>query len=113
MNTKILGRNRRHKRIRSRISGTPTKPRLAVFKSNRYVYAQLIDDTTGTTIGCSDSRKQEGKTLTDRSIKVGKKIADIAKEKNITEVVFDRGGFIYTGIVKALADSAREGGLTF
>lgn len=113
MNTKILGRNRRHNRIRTRLSGTPSRPRLAVFKSNRYVYVQLIDDTTATTLACADSRKQDGKTLTDRAIQVGKTIAQIAKEKGVNEIVFDRGGFIYTGLIKALADSARAEGLTF
>jgi len=113
MNTKILGRNRRHNRIRARLSGTPTRPRLAVFKSNRYVYVQLIDDTTSTTLACADTRKQEGKTLTERAIKVGTKIAQITKEKGINEIVFDRGGFVYTGLIKALADAARAEGLTF
>jgi large subunit ribosomal protein L18 len=103
----------RHNRIRAKISGTAERPRLAVFRSNRFVYAQLIDDVSGKTLAASDTRKQEGKTLTEKSTKVGSDIATKAKAAKVTEVVFDRGGFRYQGTILALAESARAGGLKF
>jgi len=106
-------RTRRHARIRSRISGTTLKPRLAVFRSNRYIYAQLINDEIGTTLAAADSRKVEGANLTARAMEVGKTIAKDAKKAGVEKVVFDRGGFQYQGIVAALAEGAREGGLQF
>lgn len=106
-------RIRRHKRIRARISGTATRPRIAVFKSNRYIYAQLIDDTTGTTLAAADSRKEKGATLALRATAVGASIAKQADAKKITDAVFDRGGFLFAGAVKAVAEGAREGGLKF
>ena len=106
-------RARRHTRIRSRVSGVASKPRLAVFRSNRYVYAQLINDETGTTLASADSREATGATLTQRGSSVGKAIAEGAKKAGIEKIVFDRGGFKYQGVVKALAEGAREGGLQF
>ena len=106
-------RARRHVRIRSRVSGTALKPRLAVFRSNRYVYAQLINDELGTTVASADSRTVTGANLTERGTAVGKTIAENAKKAGIEKVVFDRGGFKYQGVVAALADGARAGGLQF
>ncbi len=106
-------RTRRHARIRSRVSGTALRPRLAVFRSNRYIYAQLINDEASVTLGAADSRKMDGKNLTERAAAVGKTIAQLAKKAGIEAVVFDRGGFQYQGIVEALANGAREGGLQF
>ena len=105
-------RNSRKRRIRARVSGTPTKPRLSVFKSNKYIYAQLIDDVNGVTLAASSGIKSKAKPL-EQAQTVGKEIAAQAKDKGITEVVFDRSGYMYIGRVKALADSAREAGLTF
>lgn len=103
----------RHNRIRAKVSGTAERPRLAVFRSNRFVYVQLVDDTLGKTLAASDSRKVEGKTLTERAGSVGIDIAKKAKALGVNSVVFDRGGFRYQGAVASLADSAREGGLQF
>ena len=97
-------RKRRHKKIRSRISGTGTRPRLSIFKSNTGIYAQLIDDTKGVTLGAARGKN---------SVEVGKSIANQALEKKIKSVVFDRGGYNYTGKIKTLADSARKAGLKF
>jgi large subunit ribosomal protein L18 len=94
----------RKNRIRAKISGTPERPRLSVYKSNRYMEAQLIDDTSGRTLVSAKM---------DDAVKVGSEIAKKAKEKGITKVVFDRGGFRYTGRVATLATAAREGGLQF
>lgn len=111
-------RTRVHRRIRKKISGTPSRPRLAVHFSNRHVYAQVIDDTKGITL-CSastmDASLASPAKLANIEIatKVGSLIAERAKAKDITDVVFDRGGFIFHGKVKALADAAREGGLKF
>lgn len=106
-------RERRHKRIRARVSGTAERPRLAVYKSNKFMYAQLIDDTKGMTL-CQASDIKGGKgTKTERAIAIGASLAAEAKKQNITTVVFDRGGFRFTGRVKALADSARSAGLVF
>lgn len=103
----------RHARIRARVSGTAARPRLAVFRSNRFVYAQLINDEAGTTVASADSRKASGKNATERAVSVGKDIAEKAKKAGIEAIVFDRGGYRYQGIVAALADAAREGGLKF
>lgn len=102
----------RHNRIRAKVTGTSERPRLAIFKSNRFVYAQLIDDQKGVTIAASDSRAFKG-TLTEGAIAVGADIAKKATGKGVTSVVFDRGGFKYQGLIAALADSARGNGLTF
>ncbi len=116
MNTsaqKTIQKNRRHARIRAKVSGTAARPRLAVFKSNRFVYAQLINDDAGATIAASDSRLSKAKTARERAKEVGAAIAATAKEKGVTAVVFDRGGFAYQGVISALADGAREAGLAF
>lgn len=110
--TKKELRDRRHKRVRARITGTAARPRLAVFKSNKFVSAQLIDDEAQTTIAAAHGRSFPG-PLSKQAVAVGKAVADAAKAKGITTVVFDRGGYEYGGQVKALADAARENGLTF
>ena len=110
---KIEKRARRHNRVRAKVAGTKEIPRLAVFRSNRYVYAQLIDDVTGTTIVSADSRKASGAKALERATETGKTLAEAAKAKGVEKVVFDRGGFKYQGIVAALADGARGAGLVF
>ena len=110
--TKSERRISRHKRIRSKISGTAERPRLAVFRSNKYIYAQLINDDKAETIG-SVSSKDSKKSLTEQAKEVGTAIAKLASDKKVSEVVFDRGGFSFAGSIKALADSAREAGLKF
>lgn len=112
-NVKLQKRTRRRKRIRAKIKGDASCPRLAIFKSNKYLYAQVIDDNKGVTIAAVSDKKLNGKTKTERSKAAGLEIAKMAKAKKIEKVVFDRGGFIYTGRVRALADGAREGGLKF
>lgn len=106
-------RTKRHARIRARVSGTATKPRLAVYRSNRYVYAQLIDDVNAVTLAAADSRNETETGMVAQATAVGAAIAKKAQEMKIEKVVFDRGGFRYHGIVKALADGARNGGLVF
>lgn len=110
--TKATLRAQRHKRLRHKVTGTAARPRLAVFRSNKFVYAQLIDDETSKTLASADSRKEKG-TGVEKATAVGATIAQAAKAANIEAVVFDRGGFQYMGIVKAVADGAREGGLKF
>ncbi len=113
-NIKVEKRVRLHSKIRSRITGTGDRPRLSVFRSNRYMYAQLIDDVQGVTVASASDLGVSDKTAkVERARLVGKKLADEAKKKNITAVVFDRGGFSYRGRVQALADAAREAGLAF
>ncbi len=112
-NTKNLKRVRRHKKIRSTIFGTADVPRLSVFKSNMIVYAQLIDDAAGKTIASSNTKKVKGKTMVEKAKEVGKNVAEQAVGKKVKKVVFDRGGFVYIGRIKAVADGAREGGLQF
>ncbi len=109
-------RSKIHRRIRKKIAGTAERPRLAVYFSNKNVYAQLIDDDAGKTLAAASTLdKGIGKHAVNESTakQVGELIAQRAKEKKISTVVFDRGGFIYHGKVKALADAAREGGLKF
>ncbi len=109
-------RRHRHFRVRKKVHGTATRPRLAVFRSNRYIYAQIIDDDKGVTVASASSREAglAGKTLTvETATEVGKLIGARAKDAGIDEVVFDRGGFAYHGRVKALADGARTAGLKF
>jgi large subunit ribosomal protein L18 len=106
-------RERRHSRIRARITGTAECPRLAVFRSNRSIYAQLIDDEKGVTIAAADSRKEKGASAAERAQAVGAHVAKTAVKAGIKKVVFDRGGFLYAGAIKELADSARKAGLTF
>jgi len=110
---KIEKRTRRHKRIRSRISGTAAVPRLVAFRSNSYIYAQLIDDDAGKTLASASSLEVKGSNKTAAATATGKAIAKKAIEQKIKKVVFDRGGYVYAGRVKALADGAREGGLEF
>jgi len=102
----------RHNRIRAKVSGTATRPRLAIFKSNVAIYAQLIDDSTAKTVAAVDTRAFKG-TLTERAGLVGTAIAEAAKKLSIESVVFDRGGFRYQGAIALLADSARTAGLKF
>lgn len=104
-------RARRHARIRARVIGTATKPRLAVYKSNQTMYAQLINDETNTTIAAADSRKAAGATKLEKATAVGATIAAAAKKAGIEVAVFDRGGFRYMGAIAAVADGARDGGL--
>lgn len=109
-------RIKRHKRVRAKISGTPETPRLDVFRSNANIYAQLIDDVNGVTLAAASSVEKgfEGSgSNIEGAEKVGKLIAERAKAKGIEEIVFDRGGYVYHGRVKALAEGAREGGLNF
>ncbi len=113
VNIKKEKRARRHTRIRAKVFGTSEKPRLSVFKSNKHISTQIIDDENGVTLVSSHSRDMKGKTLMEKSSLVGEDIARKAIAKKIKSVVFDRGGFIYTGNVKALADGARKGGLQF
>jgi len=104
-------RARRHARIRSRVIGSATKPRLAVFRSNRFIYAQLINDETNVTLASADSRKEKGATPAERATAIGTSIAAAAKKAGIEKAVFDRGGFRYQGAVAAVADGARAAGL--
>lgn len=111
--SKAQSRAKRHNRLRHKIAGTAARPRLAVFRSNKFVYAQLINDETGTTIAAADSRTVATGTMLEKAKEVGGMIAKKGLDAKITSVVFDRGGFQYAGIVAALADAAREGGLQF
>ena len=117
--TKIERRQRIRYRIRKVVSGTPERPRMSVFRSNKQIYVQIIDDTKGNTLvsaGSTDKSLAEavkGKTATEVAALVGKLSAERAAEKGITTVSFDRGGYLYHGRVKSLADAAREGGLKF
>ena len=109
-------RQRRHRRVRKNVNGTQVRPRLAVFRSNRYIYAQVIDDVAGTTIVAASSQEKpfRKKSLSkETAAEVGALVAQRAKGAGVDAVVFDRGGFPYHGRVKALAEAAREGGLEF
>lgn len=109
-------RLKRHRRVRAKIAGTAERPRLNVFRSNQHIYAQLIDDVNGVTLAAASSMDKsfEGNGGNkDAARKVGQTIAILALEKNIETVVFDRGGYLYHGRVKELADGARESGLKF
>jgi large subunit ribosomal protein L18 len=109
-------RNRIHRRIRRKLSGTAERPRLAIFRSVAHIYAQVIDDAAGTTLVSASSTDKDGKTNGGNvaaAKAIGKLVAERAKEKGVTRVVFDRGGYQYHGRVKALADAAREAGLEF
>jgi large subunit ribosomal protein L18 len=110
---KLEQKNRRHKKIRSRVSGTESRPRLAVSKSNKNIIAQIINDEKGETLVYVWTKGVEGKTMKEKAEMVGKKVAEEAKAKKIDTVVFDRGGFIFTGNIKTLAESARANGLKF
>lgn len=116
MRSRNDARKRRHLRIRKRVQGTVEKPRLAVYRSNRYIYAQVIDDTEGHTLVAASSQEPElrSESLTvETAAKVGELVGSRAKEAGIQQVVFDRGGYKFHGRVKALADAAREAGLEF
>lgn len=107
-------RSRRRARVRSRISGTSSRPRLAVFRSGKHIYAQIIDDVAGKTLAAaSSSTAKVAGDKTSASAAVGKIVAEAAQKLGLTSVVFDRGGYKYHGRVKALAEAAREGGLQF
>jgi|SRR5690606_14661460 large subunit ribosomal protein L18 len=117
---KLSPRKRRHVRVRAKVNGTPERPRLNVFRSSAHIYAQVIDDVAGrTVVSASDledevlQRAGDGAPKTARAAAVGQTIAERAKALGIENVVFDRGGFLYHGRVKAVADGAREGGLKF
>ncbi|MCS6824225.1 MAG: 50S ribosomal protein L18 [Cytophagaceae bacterium] len=114
-NIRVERRLRIRRGIRKKISGTPAKPRLSVFRSNTSIYAQLIDDVAGKTLASCSSREfaSEKGTKTEISKKVGAKLAEKALALGISNIVFDRGGYLYHGRVKALADGAREAGLKF
>lgn len=119
MDDKVRLRVRRHRRVRYKVSGTAARPRLAVFRSEKHIYAQLIDDDARSTLAAASSvdanLRGEGKTGANKEAAkaVGALIAERAKAKGLTSVVFDRGGFQYHGRVQQLADAAREGGLQF
>ena len=113
MVSKIERRNKIKTRIRGKISGTAARPRMTVFRSNKQIYVQLIDDLAGTTLAATSSKGIEEGTKSEIAAKVGKAIAEKALAQGITEVVFDRNGYLFHGRVKALADAAREGGLKF
>jgi large subunit ribosomal protein L18 len=117
--SRALVREAKHKRTRNRFSGTTERPRLAVFRSNNHMYAQIIDDTVGKTLVSASTLEKSSKAELEKTNDmaaasfVGKSIAEKAVAAGIKQVVFDRGGFIYQGKVKALAEAAREAGLTF
>ncbi|NLG71153.1 MAG: 50S ribosomal protein L18 [Chloroflexi bacterium] len=117
--SRSLAREKRHARVRKRISGTPQRPRLNVFRSVAEIYAQVIDDEAGITLVSASTidkelrDKMQGLKKTEQARLVGQVLAERAKAKGVKQVVFDRGGFKYIGRVKALADGAREGGLDF
>jgi large subunit ribosomal protein L18 len=107
-------RLRRHRRVRGKIHGTAERPRLVVFRSNRGIEAQLVDDTTGKTVASASWLQAKGAgNKRDQAAAVGKQLAANAKKAGVESAVFDRAGYLYHGRVKALADAAREGGLTF
>jgi large subunit ribosomal protein L18 len=113
------GRNKRHARVRRRVSGTPERPRLAVFRSLRHIYAQVIDDVAGHTLASASTRdpslgeESKGRRRTEQAALVGRAVADRARAAGVSTVVFDRGGYRYHGRVRALAEAAREAGLNF
>lgn len=113
MITKIERRIKIKTRIRGKISGTSSRPRLSVFRSNKQIYAQLIDDLAGKTLAAASSKGIEDGSKSEIAAKVGKAIAEKAIAAGISEVVFDRNGYLFHGRVKSLADAAREGGLKF
>ena len=112
---KHAGRLRRHNRIRKKVRGEATRPRLAVFRSNKHIVAQVIDDRTGTTLAAASTHEADLRTGAtgnkDAAVKVGRLVAERAKAAGISKVVFDRGGYVYHGRIAAVADAAREAGL--
>lgn len=119
MAKKLIGRERRKLRIRSKISGTPERPRLSVFRSSKHIYVQVVDDTTGATLAAASTLSRDLKgavdecNKTEAAKKVGALVAKICLGKSVGKVVFDRNGYLYHGRIKALADAAREAGLDF
>ena len=111
--TKTEQRARRHRRVRAKVFGTKERPRLSVFRSNTKLVAQIIDDSAGVTLASASSIDEKAKTPRERAEKAASTLAKRAKEKGVTSVVFDRGGFQYLGTVKAFADAARAAGLLF
>ena len=117
--TRLISRKKRHRRVRTKISGTPERPRLNVFRSSKHIYAQVIDDLSGETLTAASSLDPQLRSELnigsnrEAARKVGSLLAQKALEKGIKEVVFDRGGYLYHGRIKELADGAREGGLNF
>ncbi len=112
-NNKIVHRAKRHRRVRARIIGTPERPRLAIFRSNLHISAQAIDDLNRVTLAQANDSKLTKSTKSEKAQAVGTEIAKKLIEKKITAVVFDRGGNLYHGRIKALAEAARAGGLNF
>ena len=113
MNKKLEKRIRLKKKIRTKVLGTSLRPRLSIFRSNSYIYAQVIDDSKGITLASASDLNIKKGTKTERGIEAGKEVAKLAIAKGVKLVVFDRNGFKYTGRVKALADAARSAGLEF
>jgi len=111
--TKTEHRIMRHKRVRARVKGTKKCPRFSIYKSNRFLYAQLIDDDSSNTLVQANSREMKGKDGKEKADALGATIAERAKAAKIKEVVFDRGGFLFSGNIKRVADSARKSGLKF
>ena len=116
LSDKLRKRDQRKLHVRKTLSGTPEKPRMTVFKSNKYLYIQVIDDVAGNTLASASSLEESLKGLKrnlDGAAKLGEEVGKRLKEKNVTAVVFDRNGYKYHGIVKAIADGARKSGITF
>jgi len=111
--TKEAARRRRHTRVRGKVSGTTDRPRLAVYRSNASIYVQVIDDDAGHTLAAADSRQITDGDKTAQARAAGRLVAERARAAGVSTVVFDRGGYLYHGRVKALAEGAREGGLNF
>ena len=114
--TRSAARVRRHRRVRKKLQGTTTRPRLAVFRSNKYIYAQVIDDSQGHTLASASSQEKDlrdGNLTAEKAAEVGTLVASRAKDAGVKTVVFDRGGYPYHGRVKALADAARAAGMEF
>ena len=105
--------DQRHRRVRKKVTGTPDRPRLAVYRSNKHIYAQVIDDVAGRTLAASSTTTASDGARKEQAKKVGLDIAGKAKSAGVTQVTFDRGGFRYHGRVQAVAEGAREGGLEF
>jgi len=114
---KNVTRKKRHARVRTKLSGTEARPRLNVFRSNKHIYAQLIDDVNGVTIASASTLDKDvnldSSSNVDAAVKIGELVAKRAVEKGVSTVIFDRGGYLYHGRIKALADAARENGLEF
>ncbi len=109
---RVRSRARRHRRVRKKVIGTPERPRLAVYRSNRHIYAQVIDDSAGKTLAAASTATVSGEDPKARAKAVGAAVAERARAAGVSAVVFDRGGFLYHGRVEAVAQGARDGGLT-